>query len=99
VSIPTDTELFLRKRLRVLRAAAGLTQAVISELSGVSYDYYQNIEQGKRPNVSIRMIHQIAKVYGLTVHELLSPELPKVKTTLKQIPSPHYKQRKLPPKS
>lgn len=94
VSTPTDSELFLRKRLRSLREKAGLTQAGISELSGVSYDYYQNIEQGKRPNVSLRMIHQIAKVYGLTVHELFSPQLPKVKVKFKPIASPHYKKRK-----
>ena len=94
VSTPTDSELFLRKRLRALREKAGLTQAGISELSGVSYDYYQNIEQGKRPNVSLRMIHQIAKVYGLTVHELFSPELPKAKVKLKLISSPHYNKQK-----
>ncbi len=66
---------------------------MVSELAGISYDYYKDIEQGYRPNVSLRMIDQIAKVYGLTVHELFSSEVPTVKTKLKPIPSPHYRKR------
>jgi len=72
----------------------GLTQSVVAELSGISYDYYKDIEQAVRPNLSLRIIDQIAKVYGLTVHELFSPQLPKIKVQFKPITSPHYKKRK-----
>jgi transcriptional regulator with XRE-family HTH domain len=93
VHAPTESELFLRKRLRFLREKAGLTQAAIAELSGISYDYYQNIEQGKRPNVSIRLIHQIAKAYGLSVHELFSPVVPTIIIKTKPMPPPHRQKR------
>ena len=77
-----------------MRQKSGLTQSIVAELAGISYDYYKDIEQGVRPNVSLRMIEQIAKVYGLSIHELFSPELPEIKLKQKPIPSPHYKKRK-----
>ncbi|MEI9999609.1 MAG: helix-turn-helix transcriptional regulator [Verrucomicrobiota bacterium] len=88
---PSESERFLRQRLRVLRKQAALTQATVSELAGISYDYYKDIEQGVRPNVSIRMAEQLAKVYGLSIHELFSPEIPVVKAKLKAMPTPHYR--------
>lgn len=74
----------------------GLTQSIVAELAGISYDYYKDIEQGVRTNVTLRLIDQIAKAYGFTVHELFSPEMPKVKVKLKSISSPHYKKRTAP---
>ena len=97
MSSTTTSEEFLRQRLKVLRGKSELTQGMISELAGISYDYYKDIEQGVRPNVSIRVVEQIAKVYGLSIHELFSPDIPTVKTKLKPMPSPHYKKRKKTP--
>jgi transcriptional regulator with XRE-family HTH domain len=94
VSEFNNSEEFLRKRLRILREKAGLTQSIVAELAGVSYDYYKDIEQGVRPNVSIRIVEKIAAVYGLSIHELFSPQLPTIKLKQKPIPSPHYKKRK-----
>ncbi len=71
-----------------------MTQAQVSELAGISYDYYQNIEQGKRTNVSIRLIEKLGNVYGLAIYELLSPVTPKIKVKTKSIPPPHYKKRR-----
>lgn len=91
---PCESELFLRKRLKELRTVTHLTQAQVSELAGISYDYYQNIEQGKRTNVSIRLVEKLGKVYGLSICELFSPATPKIKLKTKSIPPPHYKRRK-----
>jgi transcriptional regulator with XRE-family HTH domain len=95
VATPSKSEKLFRERLKALREQSGLTQGVVSELAGISYDYYKDIEQGVRPNVSLRIIDQIARVYGFSVHELFSPELPRVTINLKPIPTPHYKKRKI----
>jgi len=91
MATPSESEEFFRVRIRTLREKSGLTQSVVAELAGISYDYYKDIEQGVRPNVSLRVIEQLAKVYGFTIPELFSPELPTVKVKLKQIPTPHYR--------
>ncbi|MDE1171855.1 MAG: helix-turn-helix transcriptional regulator [Verrucomicrobium sp.] len=81
-------------RVKELRRKAGLTQLHFAELAGISYPHYQDIELGRRPNVSIRLIGQIAKVYGLTASELFSQEFPAIKMKTNSISSPHYKKRK-----
>jgi DNA-binding XRE family transcriptional regulator len=89
----TLIEKFLRDRLRVLRRNAGLTQEGVSELAGISSIFYQSIEAGRRPNVSLKTIHKISQVYSLTIHELFSPHAPTVK--IKRVPqAPHRPKRK-----
>ena len=84
----TETEEFLRERLRLLRRNMELTQEAVAELAGISSIYYQSIEAGRRPNVSLKIIHKISQVYGLAIHELFSPQVPNVK--IKKIPqAPH----------
>jgi transcriptional regulator with XRE-family HTH domain len=73
-----QTERFLRNRLRLLRKSVGLTQESVSELAGISSIFYQSIEAGRRPNVSLRTIDKISRAYGLTIHELFAPQIPKV---------------------
>ena len=66
----------LIERLRVLRKKHGLTQEGFSELSGISYKYYQQIEIGRKPDLRFSTLERLAKAYGIEVHRLLGPELP-----------------------
>jgi transcriptional regulator with XRE-family HTH domain len=69
----------LISRLRELRKRHSLTQERFSELSGVSYKYYQLIETGKRIDLRLSTLEKIAKPYLIGVHELLSPTFPNVR--------------------
>jgi len=89
-----NIELFLRKRLRLLRNTAKLTQENVAEMAGISSAYYQSIEIGRRSNVSIRMVNKIAHAYGLTIAELFSAAVPCVRLRKTPYPSPHYKRVK-----
>jgi transcriptional regulator with XRE-family HTH domain len=66
-------------RLREMRKRHALTQEKVSELSGVAYKYYQLIELGKRIDLRLSTLEKISKAYGIGVHELLSPNMPKVR--------------------
>jgi len=66
-------------RLRELRKRYALTQEKVSELSGVAYKYYQLIEGGHRVDLRLSTLEKLAKAYGIGVHELLAPTLPKVR--------------------
>lgn len=65
------------KRLRELRKLHSLTQEQFSEIAGISYKYYQALEAGRKREVRLSTLERVAKVYGLEVYQLLSPELPK----------------------
>jgi len=91
--IQTPASNFLRIRLRVLREKAGFTQEGVAELAGMATIYYQSIEAGRRPNVSLIFIEKIANVYGLKIHELFSPRIPGIKTHRKPSPPPHHSTR------
>lgn len=72
-----------------------MTQRQVAELSGITEIYYQSIEAGRRPNISIRIIGQLGTAFGLTISELFAPDISKVKLKVKlpqkPTPSPHYK--------
>jgi len=68
-------------RLRELRKRHLLTQEKFSEISGVAYKYYQLIETGKRIDLRLSTLEKMAHAYGLGVHELLSPNFPKVRAS------------------
>jgi transcriptional regulator with XRE-family HTH domain len=92
VSEFAHTEKFLRARLRILRRNVGLTQEAVSELAGISSIFYQSIEAGRRPNVSLKTICKISQVYGLTIRELFSPQVPAVK--IEKIPQPPHRPKR-----
>jgi transcriptional regulator with XRE-family HTH domain len=92
VSEFTQTEKFLRERLRLLRKISELTQEQVSELAGISSIFYQSIEAGRRPNVSLKTVDKISRVYGLTIHELFSPHAPTVK--IEKIPQPPHRPKR-----
>ena len=66
----------LLARLRELRDRHELTQEAFSEVSGISYKYYQAIEGGRKPDLRLSTLERIAKAYGIQVHELLAPQMP-----------------------
>lgn len=66
-------------RLRELRKRHALTQENVSELSGIAYKYYQLIEIGQRIDLRLSTLEKLAKAYGIGVHELLAPTLPKTR--------------------
>lgn len=84
----------LISRLRELRKRHCLSQEQCSELAGISYKYYQLIEIGKRIDMRLSTLQRLANAYGLQVHELLAPGLPKTQIA-KHIPA---KRRGRPPR-
>lgn len=71
----------LLKNIKLLRERHGLTQERVAELSGIDYKFYQSIETGRRPNVTLSTLDQIAKVYGIASHKLISPRIPNTAVT------------------
>lgn len=82
----STTGKLLIARLRELRKRHSLTQEQFSELSGVAYKYYQLIENGKRIDLRLSTLEKLASAYGLGVHELLAPGLPKTQFAIR-VPS------------
>lgn len=60
-------------KLKQYREAAGITQAELAKLTGISVRVIQNYEQGTRPLNGARAItvYQIAKALNCTVEDLL----------------------------
>ena len=51
----------------------------MAELSKLDYKFYQSIEATRRPNVTLTTLDQLASVYGIPGHRLISPRLPQTK--------------------
>lgn len=66
----------LIQRLLQLREEADLTQEAVAELAGVSYKHYQSIEAGRKRDVRLSTLYQLADAYGLEAWELLYPQAP-----------------------
>jgi transcriptional regulator with XRE-family HTH domain len=75
----SNTGRHLVARLRDLREQEGLTQEDFAELAGISYKYYQLIEIGRRIDLRLSTLERLAAAYGLKVHQLLAPVVPRVK--------------------
>lgn len=60
-------------KLKQIREAAGITQAELAKLTGISVRVIQNYEQGTRDLNGARAItvYQISKALGCTVEDLL----------------------------
>ena len=74
VATPTLKRLLFR--LRQLREMHRLTQEAFSELSGISYKYYQAIEAGRKRDLRLSTLERLARAYGLEVYQLLALEMP-----------------------
>jgi len=64
------------KNIKLLRIRHDLTQERVAELSGIDYKFYQALETGGRPNVTLSTLDRIAGVYGLTGDKLIGARLP-----------------------
>jgi transcriptional regulator with XRE-family HTH domain len=73
----------LLTRLRQLRERHELSQEGFAEMSGISYKYYQAVEAGRKRELRLSTLERLAKAYGIEVHELLSPEMPRTKISRK----------------
>lgn len=74
----------LLNRLRQLRKVHGLTQEQFSELSGISYKYYQAVEGGRKKELRLSTLERLAAAYGIEVWQLLAPSMPKTKVPKRQ---------------
>lgn len=80
----------LRKdEMRRLRQSLGLTMAEAAKRAGFkSPQYWNNIENGRRPSVKAETLYAIAKVLGTTMESLLSLDEPTASTPRRK---PHQK--------
>ena len=76
---------FLRKRLKELRKAAGLTQEEYAELAGIPYKVYQHIEAGRRSNPRLSTLEKLAQGFGLTVNALFAVQAPELRLTKQRL--------------
>lgn len=60
----------LKTRIKELRAARGMDQTQLAELVGVRRETIGRLENGQY-NPSLKLAMDIAKVFGLTVEEIL----------------------------
>jgi len=61
------------KKMRTLREAKGLSQTAAAKGAGVAVSRWNDIESGRKPNVTIETLCQIAKVLAVDARELLTP--------------------------
>jgi transcriptional regulator with XRE-family HTH domain len=80
-------------RLRELRKRHSISQEQCSELTGISYKYYQMVEAGRRIDLRLSTLQKLAGGYGIQAHELIAPEMPNTRVP-KNIPA---KRRGRPP--
>jgi transcriptional regulator with XRE-family HTH domain len=66
--------------LRNLRLNKGLTLEQVAEVAGCSVGYLSHIERGSRRNPSYKVILGLAKIYGVSVEELIGKAEPPINT-------------------
>jgi len=76
----------LKKKLKGLRKAKGLSVAELAEQSGVSPPYIWQIEGGKRKNPSGEVLNKLASALGTTVGDLLGTSLDIPEASLTEAP-------------
>ena len=74
----------LLQRLRQLRERHGLSQEAFAERSGISYKYYQAVEGGRKRELRLSTLERFANAYGIEIHQLLAPNLPRTKIPRKR---------------
>lgn len=77
--MPQDLTEFVLKRLKALRVKHGLTQEQFSEISGIAYKYYQQLEAGRKRDFRLSTLERVAKAYQIAVYQLLDPREPKTR--------------------
>jgi transcriptional regulator with XRE-family HTH domain len=62
-----------RARMRELRETAGLSQTEAAEKAGMTVSHWNDIESGRRSNVTIEKLATIAAALGVDARNLLTP--------------------------
>ena len=70
-------QLFARN-MRLVRVNAGMSQERMANEAGLDRAFVGTLERGQR-NISIDNIELIAKAVGVPPHELMNPDLPKLR--------------------
>ncbi len=70
----TPTQRRFQKRLRALRVERKFSQWQAATLADISNTYYQELEAGKDPNPTLKVLENLAKGFGVGVAELLTSE-------------------------
>jgi len=65
----------MKKRLRSLRLARGLTQEAVARIVGVTASQVSKWEHPSGPVPQPRNLRRLARLYGVTVDELCTPDL------------------------
>lgn len=58
-------------RVRALRGALGLSQEAFAERAGLTYKHYQQVEAGRKLNITLPTLEKLAQACGLELAELL----------------------------
>jgi transcriptional regulator with XRE-family HTH domain len=82
-----QTYAVFRENLRRLRLELGLTQQDFSEKAQLSYKYYQDLEAGRLPGLTLATIDKLAQTLGVDVWTLFHPDI---------IPNPTFKRARAP---
>ena len=73
------TSLRFKKRLRELRRGLNWSQEQAAESCGIGQKMFQLYELGVKDNPSLKQLEKIAHGFGIGVHELLAPNMPKLR--------------------
>lgn len=68
---PAERRQAFGERVRLLRAAAGLSQEELAERSSLHRTYISSVERGRR-NISLANIYSIADALGIDIRELFA---------------------------
>lgn len=61
----------LRVNVRRLRLLQGFTQQRVADRAGIEYKYFQNIEAGRWPNLTLSTVQKIADALTVKPWELI----------------------------
>jgi transcriptional regulator with XRE-family HTH domain len=76
MSMADDVRLMVGRNVKLLRLAAGLTQAALAERMGVDRAYVSGLELGQR-NPTILTLWHITKALGVTLKTFFDEEKPR----------------------
>jgi transcriptional regulator with XRE-family HTH domain len=88
VSAPLSLRLVFARNVRLVRVNTGISQESLALEIGLDRTFLGSLERGER-NISIDNIERIAKALGYPPHELMHPDMPRLKNldeTLRRAP-------------